>query len=355
MSASRLSRSLRQRTSRPRRPTDSPTPSTANHPHSKTTPSPRTHLRHHQIRHRQHPGNSTTTPPAAALTTRPHRHIPRRRHTIHRRHVQHHRTHTRQRHPTTPQHRHIQLPTARTADPERVSTKRTGDNEPNDEPDANQPTTSTNRFTDPIAGESSAFHNDTFPFAPTFATTKFATGTPPTKFNDDVPGRASPPGHTVTYPDDNASTAVTFNTTAPTPDPGTPPRPNTDTSNSPPATADHGERVSTKRNGDNETGTTNPSRTNRRHRPTNSPTPSTANHPHSKTTPPHPHPTSPPPHSPPAAPPQNSPTTPPAAAHHPATPSHTPTTHPSTAVTFNTTAATPDPGTPPRPNNATSN
>ena len=47
----------------------------------------------------------------------------------------------------------------------------------------------------------------------------------------DVAGADSPHGHTVTYPDDTASVAVTFNTTAPTPEPGTPPRPNTDTSN----------------------------------------------------------------------------------------------------------------------------
>ena len=58
----------------------------------------------------------------------------------------------------------------------RVSTNRDGTNDVNDELAANQPTTSTNTFTGPIADESFEFQNDTLPSAPTLATTEFATG-----------------------------------------------------------------------------------------------------------------------------------------------------------------------------------
>src|SRR5690606_41960450 len=78
--------------------------------------------------------------------------------------------------------------------------------------DLNQPTTSASRCTCPPK-----LNNDTFPPAPTFATTRSGVASPAPTFKFDGSGRAAPVGHTVTSDPSVASTAVTFNTTAPTP------------------------------------------------------------------------------------------------------------------------------------------
>ncbi|HQZ34874.1 MAG TPA: hypothetical protein PK020_10640 [Ilumatobacteraceae bacterium] len=96
---------------------------------------------------------------------------------------------------------------------------------------------------------------DTFPSTPTFATTRFATVSPAPKFTFDAPGRTDPAGNTVAQPATDGPVTVTFNTTASTPDNGTPPTPTTDTSNvdapDNPAPTGNDPRVSTNRDGSN--------------------------------------------------------------------------------------------------------
>ena len=65
----------------------------------------------------------------------------------------------------------------------------------------------------------------TLPSAPTGAMTRFATVWPATKFRLDTPGSAVPSPYTVAYPALVGAVAVRFNTTAETPEAGTPPRP----------------------------------------------------------------------------------------------------------------------------------
>src|SRR5580765_288997 len=64
--------------------------------------------------------------------------------------------------------------------------------------------------------------------------TRFCTTVPPTKLRFDAFGRAPPVGHTVRYPAALGATAAILRTTAPTPEPGTPPRPVTVRSSSAP-------------------------------------------------------------------------------------------------------------------------
>src|SRR4051812_49058630 len=86
---------------------------------------------------------------------------------------------------------------------------------------------------------------------------------PRVKFRFDAFGRPPPLGNTVRNDDAVGSTAVTFNTTAATPDDGTPPRPSTGRSNVAPApsdpppardpsTVENPGRVSNKRAGSND-------------------------------------------------------------------------------------------------------
>ncbi len=69
------------------------------------------------------------------------------------------------------------------------------------------------------------------PSAPTFATTKFGRVSPAGRFRFDAFGFAAPDGYTVKNVFCVGDVAVTFTTTAPTPDAGTPPRPNTGNDN----------------------------------------------------------------------------------------------------------------------------
>ena len=87
---------------------------------------------------------------------------------------------------------------------------------------------------------------------PTFAITRFGTVWPTTKFRFDAPGLDDPDGNTVMKPEPDGSTTVTFNTTAPTPDDGTPPRPVTTNDRVPPEPiGPEPNRVSNRRAGDN--------------------------------------------------------------------------------------------------------
>ena len=61
----------------------------------------------------------------------------------------------------------------------------------------------------------------------------FDTVSPAPKFTTDDTGRDTPDGHTATLDASVEPNATTFNTTEPTPDPGTPPRPNTGTPTTP--------------------------------------------------------------------------------------------------------------------------
>ena len=72
----------------------------------------------------------------------------------------------------------------------------------------NQPVTSPMRWTLPIAVESSEFQRLTRPFAPTFASTKFAVARPEEKLRLEAPGRAVPVGHDVMYDLEAARTQV---------------------------------------------------------------------------------------------------------------------------------------------------
>ena len=94
-----------------------------------------------------------------------------------------------------------------------------------------------------------ALNTDTLPPAPTFATTRLATVSPAPKFRFDANGRTTPAGNTVAQPAADGPVTVTFNTTASTPDNGTPPTPTTDTSNVPPAPTGDEPRVSAIRAG----------------------------------------------------------------------------------------------------------
>src|SRR5664280_329967 len=78
-------------------------------------------------------------------------------------------------------------------------------------------------------------NNATLPFAPTGAMTRFGTLWAFTKFRFDAVGRADPSPNTVTYPPPVGAVTVTFNTTAATPEAGTPPRPATCRCTVPPA------------------------------------------------------------------------------------------------------------------------
>src|SRR5438445_24577 len=68
------------------------------------------------------------------------------------------------------------------------------------------------------------------PPPPTLTNVRIGDVCPATKIKFDAVGRGAPLGETVTKPDAEGSVTVTFNTTAPTPDAGTPPRPTTLTS-----------------------------------------------------------------------------------------------------------------------------
>src|SRR5665648_998083 len=77
------------------------------------------------------------------------------------------------------------------------------------------------------------------------------------KFRFDAVGRAASSPYTVRYPGLVGAVTVTFNTTADTPDAGTPPRPVTCNATGPPATtgafgAPSPARVSSSRDGDND-------------------------------------------------------------------------------------------------------
>src|SRR4029077_8451181 len=82
----------------------------------------------------------------------------------------------------------------------------------------------------------------TEPVPSTATTTAFGSTAPAdAKFTDDVSGSGDPHGHTRNHPAAAGSTAVTFNATPATPDPGTPNRPNTGTCNGTPGNTVRGE------------------------------------------------------------------------------------------------------------------
>src|SRR5688572_15865660 len=84
----------------------------------------------------------------------------------------------------------------------------------------NQPATSAMTCTEPLA-----LVSDTAPPAPTLAMTRLGIVWPATKFRFDAKGSGVAAGETVRNDADVGAVAVTFNTTAPTPTNGTPPRP----------------------------------------------------------------------------------------------------------------------------------
>ncbi len=101
-----------------------------------------------------------------------------------------------------------------------------------------------NRLTDP-------------PF-PTVATTKFGIVKPGVKFRFDAVGKPPPVGYAVMNPAADGPVTVTFSTTAPTPDAGTPPCPATSSTTVPDgATAPTGAPVPT-RVSNNRAGTNGP-------------------------------------------------------------------------------------------------
>src|SRR5450631_3074315 len=95
----------------------------------------------------------------------------------------------------------------------------------------NQPETSAIRWT--VPGE--ALYRATLPPAPTGAMTRLGTLWPATKFRFDVPGRVVWSPYTVMTPGLVGAVTVTFNTTADTPELGTPPIPATCRCTVPPA------------------------------------------------------------------------------------------------------------------------
>jgi hypothetical protein len=74
----------------------------------------------------------------------------------------------------------------------------------------------------------------TFPPVPTGITTRLAIVCPARKFRDDASGGVAPVGNTVSHPGEVGSVTVMFITTA-VASAGTPPRPATCTSTTPPA------------------------------------------------------------------------------------------------------------------------
>ncbi len=103
-----------------------------------------------------------------------------------------------------------------------MSNNRAGCNDVNDAAVGNQPTTSAIRSVEPAE-----LNRVTLPSTPTLAMTRFGIDSPGTKFRFDANGRGDPAGYTVTNPGAVGPVTVTFNTTAPTPPAGTPPRPAT--------------------------------------------------------------------------------------------------------------------------------